>query len=111
MRMDYLIKSLLDAASIEAGRFSIVRAPCAAVQILTSTMEVFESLAAQRSIRLAKRIEGTDVTVSGDRERIIQVLSNLVSNAVKFTPEGGEIEVGVVGAAPLVRFEVRDTGP
>ena len=110
-RMESLIRSLLDAASIEAGRFSVARESCAVSQVLTGTVDMFGSLAAEKSIQLRQQVDGQDLVVLGDRERLIQVLSNLLSNALKFTPRGGEIGLRVREANRCVRFEVRDTGP
>ncbi|HEX4337222.1 MAG TPA: ATP-binding protein [Polyangiaceae bacterium] len=110
-RMEYLIRSLLDAARIEAGHFSVARESCAVAPLLSSTLEMFSGLAAQKAIALQQNTAGDDLVVCGDREQIIQTLSNLLSNAMKFTPGGGKIDVRVSAAASCVRFEVRDDGP
>jgi len=110
-RMESLLKSLLDAASIEAGRFSVTRERCAVSPILASALDMFGGLAAQKSIRLSQWVDQPDRVVLGDAERLLQVLSNLISNALKFTPAEGEIEVRVHQASDRVTFEVRDNGP
>jgi signal transduction histidine kinase len=110
-RMEYLIKSLLDAARMEAGHFSAAREPCGVASLLSSTLEMFGGLAAQKAIVLEQNTADKDLVVCGDREQLIQTLSNLVSNAMKFTPEGGRIEVRARAATSHVRFEVRDDGP
>jgi signal transduction histidine kinase len=108
-RMDELVKSLLDAAAVESGRLSIAREPCRVSDLLESTIEVFAGTAAEKSISL--RASGGDgLGVRGDRERILQILSNLVGNAMKFTPDGGRVEIRAAAAEPFVRFEVEDTG-
>ena len=110
-RMSYLIQSLLDAASIEAGRMSVIAGRCALESVIAGTMESFGPAANEKSIRLYPVVEPRDLDVWADRERLFQVLSNLVGNALKFTPEGGEIEVSAREEAGRVKFEVRDTGP
>jgi signal transduction histidine kinase len=109
-RMDELVKSLLDAAAIESGRLSIARGPCRVSDLLQSTIEVFAGTAAEKSISLWAG-GGGGLGVRGDRERILQILSNLVGNAMKFTPDGGHVEIRASAAGAFVRFEVEDTGP
>ena len=109
-RMEHLIKSLLDAATIEAGHLSIAPASCDAQELLAVTDETFEPLAAERSIHVEVRNPSVPCAVWADRERTLQVLSNLVANAIKFTPEGGAITLGAEPAAGEVRFAVGDTG-
>jgi signal transduction histidine kinase len=110
-RMEYLIRSLLEASRIEAGHLSVAREPCAVASLLSSTLEMFGGLAAQKAIALEQNTAPHNLVVNGDREQIIQALSNLLSNAMKFTPAGGKIEVRAHAEASHVRFEVRDDGP
>jgi signal transduction histidine kinase len=109
-RMEYLINSLLEAATIEAGRLSMSWTTCEVQALLTTTFEMFEPIAAQKSIRLDVRFPSGSPTVWADRERVLQVLSNMVTNAVKFTPEGGAITLRAETAPREVRFAVTDTG-
>lgn len=110
-RMDRLIGSLLEAAVIEAGKLALARARCSVAELIHGTTAVFGGLAAAKRIRLTEDIEEGQVAVAADRERLLQVLSNLVGNALKFTPEGGEIRIRVVSAIGAARFEVKDSGP
>jgi signal transduction histidine kinase len=64
-----------------------------------------------KSVELKAQIPETTSSVSADRHRILQVLSNLLDNAIKFTPEGGRVTVGCAHTANCVRFAVSDTGP
>jgi signal transduction histidine kinase len=109
-RMEYLINSLLEAATIEAGRLSMSWARCEVHALLTTTLEMFEPMAVQKSIRLDVRLPSGAPNVWADRERVLQVLSNLVTNAIKFTPEGGAITLRAETAPGEVRFAVTDTG-
>jgi signal transduction histidine kinase len=110
-RMELLIRSLLEVATIEAGRLVVTAAPCEVSALLRPTQDLFGGLADAKSIRLEVAAAPPDLTVLADRERALQVLSNLVGNAIKFTPEGGRVELGVEPAPDAVRFTVRDTGP
>jgi signal transduction histidine kinase len=109
-RMEYLIKSLLDASTIEAGRLSMAPAACEVPDILGTTFEMLEPLAALKSIHLNLKAPLPPLTVWADRERVLQVLSNLVTNAIKFTPEGGAITLWADAVPGQVQFAVRDAG-
>jgi signal transduction histidine kinase len=111
MRMDAFIQTLLQAASIEAGRLSLSWKQCSVAEVLAATMETFASIAAQKSITLEEEQDGQGLAFWGDPERIVQVISNLVGNALKFTPEGGSVRIRAVESGFHTRFEVRDTGP
>lgn len=111
VRMAYLIKSLLDAASIDLGRFSIDPAPVHALPVVRETVELFSTQAETKSIDLEASAEEIDLTVFADRDRLVQALSNLVGNAIRFTPEGGKVTVAAKREDGSVRFSVVDNGP
>ena len=109
-RMNRLIGDLMDVASIEAGKLAIVRERADAGLLVQQTVEAFQSAATARSIALTCKI-GEDLgAVEFDPERILQVLANLVSNALKFTPRGGQISVGVESVDQDLCFAVSDSG-
>lgn len=109
-RMNRLIRDLLDFASIQGGRLSVSCRAQDAGDILDEVCEVLEPLAAQKSQRLV-RDASAGVRVSCDHDRIIQLFSNVVGNAIKFTPEGGTITLRALSEGGRVRFAVADTGP
>jgi signal transduction histidine kinase len=111
MRMEYLIKTMLDAATMEAGRFSVTPAPCAVEDLLRETVDMFAGLFASKHVRLDGQARAAGLTIQADRERVLQVLSNLLGNALKFTPQGGEVRVSIETQREMVRFTVSDTGP
>jgi signal transduction histidine kinase len=78
--------------------------------VLAAAVDLMRPLATDRSITLATRVSPDLPLALCDRDRIVQVLSNLVGNAIKFTPSGGRIEVAVEAVAEGVRVSVRDTG-
>jgi signal transduction histidine kinase len=110
MRMESLIKGLLDAASIEEGHLSLTTAPYRMADLVRETVVLFEALAAAKSIRLETRFPADDLWVTVDRERVLQVLSNLVGNAIKFVPEGGLVKIAVERDRETVRCSVMDNG-
>jgi PAS domain S-box-containing protein len=110
LRMDRLIGDLLDASTIEAGRLSLETAAQSVDQIVRDAIEALEAPAAQKRVRL-EAVVGGDLGVFCDRGRMLQVFSNLIGNATKFTPEGGSITVRVEPRDQEVWFFVTDTGP
>ena len=107
-RMQHMIDELLEIARIDARAIVLRPEPCDAKQLVDETLDLFQTRAAEHSIAL--RAEGVDTRVVCDRERVLEVLSNLVGNAFKFTPRGGAIVVKAEPREREVRFEVSDTG-
>jgi signal transduction histidine kinase/CheY-like chemotaxis protein len=121
--MQQIVEDLLDRASLDAGRLALHRRPTSVAEILDATRLMFAASAAQRTIELVLG-DGADLpAVDVDPHRLLQVLSNLISNAMKFTPSGGRVQLlaqaveedlsgallsGTGGHA--VRFTVSDTG-
>lgn len=109
-RMAYLVGDLVDVASIEAGRLAVAPQPGDASALLRETVDAFEDVARSREITLtAASARGLRARL--DHARILQVLANLVSNAIKFTPPGGTIRLTVDADGGRVRFSVADDGP
>jgi signal transduction histidine kinase len=109
--MANLINRLLDVSTLEAGQFSVTPAACAVASVLGETMETFGELAASKQIQLEVSVDPSNIVISADRERILQVLSNLVGNGLKVTPAGGRIGIRVQQGARMAHFSVWDTGP
>jgi signal transduction histidine kinase len=89
--MDHLIEDLLDIAKIEAGRLSIERRREEVAPVVEESREAFQPQAEERSLQLEVEVPRGVPAIYGDRQRILQVLSNIVGNAIKFTPEGGRV--------------------
>jgi signal transduction histidine kinase/DNA-binding NarL/FixJ family response regulator len=110
-QMTRLISDLLDVARIESGTLAVETAPHAVDMIIASASDMLKPLAMSRSLALTVSIARGLPLVSADRPRILQVLTNLVGNAIKFTPPGGRIDLSAALQGDRVRFEVRDSGP
>ncbi len=109
--MQRIIQDLLDVASIDAGRLSIERRTQRIEPILDRAVEVFRPLADEHGVTLTYEADGSHTPeVRIDAERVLQVLSNLVGNACKFTPRGGEVRLAVTGESGAVTISVSDTG-
>jgi PAS domain S-box-containing protein len=109
-RMNRLIRDLLDFASIQAGRLSVSVRPQDVAAMVAEVLEVTEPLAAAKSLRLVSEV-APGLAIRCDHDRVIQLFSNLIGNAIKFTPEGGTITVRASAEPDVVRFAVVDTGP
>jgi len=109
-RLTRLIEGLLDLSRMEAGR---LRLDCASFFLTQAIQEVVENLrgvAREKGVTL-RCAEGEEIQVRADEDRVKQVLFNLIDNALKFTPEGGRVEVEVKRVQSRVQVCVSDTGP
>jgi signal transduction histidine kinase len=109
--MRRLIEDLLDASKIESGSFQVQPKPEPVEPLLADALDLFRDCAMAKSISLKTQIGQEVPAVLCDRDRVLQVLSNLIGNALKFTPTGGAITIGADSLANAVRFSVCDTGP
>ncbi|KYG06880.1 histidine kinase [Sorangium cellulosum] len=110
-RMEQLIRTMLDAATLETSKFSVTPAPCAVDDLLRETLELFGPLAESKQVRIEQSVSAPGLVISAERGRVLQVLSNLVGNALKFTPQGGRVTLSVDRESEVARFGVIDTGP
>jgi signal transduction histidine kinase len=122
--MQQIVHDLLDRASLDAGRLVLDRQTTALASVLGPAQVMFEPVAKEHGVKLVFESGPGLPPVDADPKRLLQVLSNLLGNAVKFTPAGGRVVVSVTADAegiaatgpagmrsPAVRFTVTDTGP
>jgi signal transduction histidine kinase len=110
-RMVRLIEDLLDFASIEAGSLAIKLERQDPGAMLDEAVASFESVAEGKGLTLTAQVQAGLPNVSCDRDRILQLFSNLVGNATKVTNAGGQVTLGVEVRGPELVFWVKDTGP
>ncbi len=110
---DGLIQDLQDVTRISAGRFHVDIRTCDMSDMVIETCELFDSTAEAAELTLTHHVPTDLPRVQADGQRIQQVLSNLLVNAIKFTPPGGEVHVDVsmTGSGRSVCVAVRDNGP
>jgi signal transduction histidine kinase len=106
-----MVCDLLDIARLESGTFAVQMAPVSMADILHQAAELLSPIAAERGLRLEMAPITAPCIVSCERDRILQVLSNLVGNAIKISAAGDRIVVGCEIATDEVVVHVRDTGP
>ena len=109
-QMDTLIRDLLDVNSLDAGKFRIATEPIEPSALLTEALRTLQPLVSEKEIALDVQIGVGLPKVLADTERIQQVLSNLVGNAIKFTPKGGKIVIAARSGDHTVTVSVADTG-
>jgi PAS domain S-box-containing protein len=108
--MQTLVQDLLDVESLESGQLSLRIVPLDLASLADEVEDMFGPLARERSVSLRVDLASAPPAVRADRVRLIQVVSNLVSNALRFTPAGGTITVAAERFGERVRFRVADTG-
>lgn len=105
-----LIGDLLDVSSIISGKTRLELASVDLGAVVQAAVEAMRSAATAKSIALTHRVDPAVPRIVGDPVRLLQVVQNLCSNAVKFTPDGGNVHVDVRLVKDVIEIEVRDTG-
>ena len=105
-----LINDILDLSKIEAGRMELELGEFDLPQAIENALILVRERASRRGIRLGRTIDERLGMIGGDERKVKQVLLNLLSNALKFTPEGGRIDVGARLHARVAEVSVADTG-
>lgn len=110
-RMGKLLEDLLDASRIDAGRLAVTPERVRGVTLVHEAIEASTPQAQARGIDLHAGLTDATLEVLADRHRVLQIFTNLVGNALKFTPRGGRVTVSLEEGSPFARFSVADTGP
>ena len=109
-RLSRLVVSMLNLSKIEAGKLSLKRQDFDLCDMIFRTMLGFEQIIEQKQFRITGLENMESTIISGDKDMLMQVVYNLVDNAVKFTPEGGEIHFDVVHDMQKVYVSIRNSG-
>lgn len=111
-RLSRLINDLLDLSRIEAGRVEVRPATLPLTALAEEVAEYLKALAAEKLIQVEVPSPDPSVTVWADRDKVTQVLMNLIGNAVKFTPRDGKVSVAIEkNGNDYVQISIADTGP
>lgn len=105
-----LISDILDMSKIEAGKYDLYLEKVDLSEIVSSSIKLVAAKAEEKSIHLISDVEITATGIEADERSVMQVLLNLLTNAIKFTPDGGEITVSVRRSGANSTIEVRDNG-
>jgi PAS domain S-box-containing protein len=109
--MQEMIEDLLDLSALDGGAFGVELRPASIADVLEFSREALLPLAEEKSLHLEIKLEPDLPPVRIDEGQILRVLSNLLGNAVKFTPAGGRVRLSARRAGADLRIEVTDTGP
>lgn len=109
-RLRLLVNDLLDLSKLEAGMIELRRAPLTPHSLVTAVVEQLRAVAAPAGLRLRNQVARDLPLINCDGQRIEQVLANLITNAIKFTPPGGQITITADDQPDQLRFCVADTG-
>ncbi len=109
-RMNRLIGDLLDVASIDAGKLAVAPSQGDPASVIAEALDLFRAAATSKDITLVSEVTPGTLPAYFDPDRMAQVLANLISNSVKFTPPGGNVRVTAEPIGDHVQFAVTDSG-
>jgi len=110
-RLTRMINDLLDLSKIEAGRMELFQTDVSIKELLDEVIESMQGIALKKSLTLHSSIQGEIPVIQGDHDKLYQVLTNLIGNAIKFTGAGGAIDVkSNLKADETIQVCVSDTG-
>jgi CheY-like chemotaxis protein/two-component sensor histidine kinase len=108
--LTHLVDDILDVSRIVSGKIRLNVQPVDVPTLVQHAVDTLTPAAQAKQIRVQTKIDPDAAPISGDSDRLQQIVWNLVSNAVKFTPHGGSVDVSVEGGDEHVEIVVRDTG-
>ena len=106
-----LLGDVLDLSKVEAGRMKLELAPVSLARITEGIRKIVRGLARDTEVEMVVSVEPPDLTVLADDQRLKQILYNLLSNAIRYSPHGGKVEVRATQTGDMARVSVSDHGP
>jgi len=110
-RMERLINDLLDLEALDKGSLRLVRGPANAWMIVTEVLDEMRPRADDKGVGIVAEMPRRAIAIECDKDRIAQILENLIANAIKFSPKGSRVTVRLKEDDGDARFEVADEGP
>lgn len=110
MHMSRLVEDLLDVSRVSRGLVQLAKAPVELADVVAAAVEQVQSAATQKHHRIDLSPGAPGLLVLGDRTRLIQVVSNLLSNAIRYTDQGGLIRIALEQRGPMAVLRVSDNG-
>jgi signal transduction histidine kinase len=109
-RLERLVGDVLDLAKLDTRRFTVLQEEVDMERLIDRAYSAFGEEARRRSIDYRRSVEAKPV-IESDGDRVLQVISNLLANAFRWTPDGGRVELGLAQTDGTIRVAVDDTGP
>ncbi len=109
-RLEGMIDDMLSVAEIEAGSLDLRRGDVEFRELLGKLQTEYQAQADEKTIKVRMDLPPKAPTIQGDRDKLVLVLHNLVGNAIKYTPEGGEVVVSMESDEQRITIDVHDTG-
>lgn len=110
VQLSEMVNNLLDASKFDEGKLKFERQPVAMLAVLQQTLLKLRGFAHQQKVKLESELAPTLPAIIGDKERLEQVLTNLIGNAIKFTPADGTVTVSASTTDQEILIQVKDTG-
>jgi signal transduction histidine kinase len=110
-RMERLISDILDLGAMDQGELRLLRGPVEACRLVDEVVVEMRAQADQKGVELVAEKPLRNVVIDCDKDRVVQILENLIGNAIKYTPAGKRVTVRLVEDGAEVRFQVTDEGP
>jgi signal transduction histidine kinase len=104
-----MLNTLMDITEAETGAMKLETGPVTVRELVTPVVELYGDVAAEKAITITTTVP-PELSITADRHRMLQVLANLLDNAIKYTPRGGRIEIAAALYRPHVVITVTDTG-
>jgi signal transduction histidine kinase len=109
-QMESLVNDLLDVKRLDSGTLALDLRGMAVTDVVEQVLQLFQPIAEGRTVRLESRCAALLPELAADRQRLTQVLCNLVGNALKFTESGGRVTIDAYQTEDVIMFSVADTG-
>jgi PAS domain S-box-containing protein len=110
-QMRHMVEDLLDASGIDAGRLAVELGDHPAGEVLEDALELLQPIAQARGIEVHADLPAATLMLRCDRNRLLQVLNNLIGNAIKFTPNGGQVTITCDRYPGEALVTIQDSGP
>lgn len=110
-RLTFMVEELLDFSRMQNGKIRMLNEEIDLIAIIISVYEIYKQKAVNENINLSLETdENTDIKIIGDKDRIRQVFINILDNAIKYTPDGGNVSISVARIQNYVKIEISDSG-
>lgn len=110
-RLIRLVTDLLDVSKIEAGKLKLKKERVMVAPLVDEVIAANSNDISKKNLTLKKSFSGDTGTILADKDKLTEVIINLLTNAIKYTPTGGKIAVALSGSKKDIRFEISDSGP